>query len=195
MFTSRFIIQTLLLLSICSQVCCGQSPSDVVNDYFAALKSKDKEKLVSLIDSKTGSRLGRAVKASSEIFIDRNDKLFVPVVIGVDATKQKIQALSASEACTLFLFAIEKEKSAFGVEVSDPKVVGEVKEGDDITHLVYRLDHSAQIPRVEASTAQLLTCVRENRRWHVCISNETMSQYYQMINLAMEKSATPEPDN
>ncbi len=167
------------------------NPKRTVKEYFAALKSKDQKKLVSLIDPSSGTRLGRAVKTISEILIDRNDEQFVPLIFGDSATKDRITSLSIPEVCALFLFALEKEKSSVGVEVSDPRIIGELREGDDIAHVVYRLDYSAEIPHVDATTAEMTSCVRENGKWYVCITNDTMSQYYQMINSAMEKSSPP----
>lgn len=163
----QFVVVILLLSNSLS---FAKTASETATEYFSALRQKDYSRAATFFDPAALGEFRQMMGFIQEI-PEEGQQQFYTIFFGPEATKESIAKMSGADFFASFLRAtIAQAETLGGVNFEKMEVLGEVKEGNDISHVVTR--NKVTVGEVEVEALEVISFKRIGNEWKALLSGK-----------------------
>lgn len=161
-------VMVILLLS--GTLAFANTASETATEYFSTLKKKDYNRAATFFDPAALGEFRQMMGFVQEI-PEEGQKQFFTIFFGPEANKESIAKLSDADFFASFLRAtIAQAETLGGVNFGKMEVLGELKEGNDISHVVTR--NKVTVGEVDVEALEVISFKRIGNEWKALLSGK-----------------------
>jgi hypothetical protein len=163
------LISALVLLILAPAV-RAETPEQRARMYFSAIGEGKYTEAAGHVEPGQLKEFRAAIEVYEGLPADQL-RDFVKTVFGKDETPESVKAKSDSQFFAAFLDSVTRQAAAVGgLRVNAPEILGQVKEGEDVVHLVTR--NRVGVGSVEVEAMEVLSLKKHGEEWRVLMSGE-----------------------
>ncbi|MCW8108983.1 hypothetical protein OPS25_10805 [Alteromonas ponticola] len=160
---------TIFFLSIifCANTCAGTAV-EKVEQYLGELKNKNYHATASYFESSELSEFRELMSFYKELPLEVQSQL-LHHFFGPEATEETVEKLSDSEVFASFIkVTFQQLEAVGGLNLEEIEILGQVDEGQDITHVVTRNNVTAG--EVEMEQMEVISLKKIKGEWKLLMS-------------------------
>ncbi len=156
----------------------AKSASDVAAEYYGVLKTKNYEEAASYFDQAALSEFRNMMSFITEL-PDQKVEGVLAVFFGEGATKDTVSKLPDSKFFSSFLSAMmSRAEAAGGLNFDGMEILGEIKEGEDISHVVTR--NKVTVGDITLEAMEVVSFRKIDGEWKALMSGKLKGMATQM---------------
>ncbi|MRR54892.1 MAG: hypothetical protein EG822_10345 [Deltaproteobacteria bacterium] len=160
----------LVILLLSSSLVYANTASETATEYFSTLKQKDYRRAATFFDPAALGEFRQMMGFVQEI-PDEGQQQFYTIFFGPEANKESIAKLTDADFFASFLRAtIAQAETLGGVNFGKMEVLGEVKEGKDVAHVVTR--NKITVGEVDVEALEVISFKRIGNEWKALLSGK-----------------------
>lgn len=161
------LVMTYLLLS--NGTVHAESASETANEYYNLLKQKNYDRAATILDPSAINQFRQMLTFIMDLPEEKQNEAY-STIFGPSVSKESIIKMSNLQFFTSFLRFIMSNVESVGVTLDKTEILGEIKEGNDIAHVVTRSKFSTSEYSMEAM--EVVSFKRNGKEWKALLSGE-----------------------
>ncbi len=160
----------LLAVLLFTSLSWGETSTERAKIYFSAIESRDFSAAAGHFDPDHLREFRHMMEFYKEIPPEVQIQL-IQALFGADQTVESLDKISDVEFFAgVFNFIMRQVDAAGGLNFDGVEILGEVKEGDDISHLVTR--SRVSVGKIEMEAMEVISLKKSREGWRVLMSGK-----------------------
>ncbi|MDJ0913898.1 MAG: hypothetical protein QNI95_10030 [Desulfobacterales bacterium] len=166
----RVLKYVIAIVILTSSIAYAKSASDTAIDYFNVLKQKNYRSAAAFFDPHALESFRQMMGFINEMPAE-SQQAFFPAFFGSGANKESVSKLSNAEFFASFLRAMMAQaEAAGGLNFDGMEVLGEVKEGANVAHVVMR--NRVSVGEIEIEAMEVVSFKKVGKDWKALLSGK-----------------------